>query len=123
MDTQELRALLAAGTAGEWCPVRYWPDIASDKTSETGKVVAAREDSHEWPTVVRPPNGKELTEQAGANARLIAALHNAAPLLLDVVEAAEAMTFTRWEGDKRWQVSEEDQEKLRTALEALHAAR
>lgn len=54
--------------------------------------------------------------------RLIAALHNAAPLLLDVVEAAKAVERESPLLDIVCVVDPKKIDALRVALEALHAA-
>lgn len=118
MDTKELRALVAAGTAGEWRHERdmnpRWEDGLSD-----GVIVT---DKHR--TVLRVDN--TLNENTIADARLIARLHNVAPLLLDVLEAAESVSGEAPLLGPHNMLCVVDPKKiaaLRTALEAFHAAR
>lgn len=87
MDTRELRRLLSEATAGDW--VYYdTPGVRWDDPRACG--YDSREPSRRAPYYCTGPKCP-TSEQAEADARLIAALHNAAPALLDVVEAAEAM--------------------------------
>lgn len=113
MTTEELRALLAAGTAGEWRHERdmnpRWEDGLSD-----GVVVT---DKHR--TVLRVDD--TLNENTIADARLIALMHNALPFLLDVVEAAEAYVEAANRGDIGARLN--SMLAIRTALEAFRAAR
>lgn len=89
MNITELRALLAAATPGEWV------------TGETPRYLSAGQAADGEKRLVNPITirSPEHTEEIAtvwtyllpteANAALIAALHNAAPALLDVVEAAK----------------------------------
>lgn len=91
MNITELRALLAAATPGEWV------------TGETPRYLSAGQAADGEKRLVNPITirSPEHTEEIAtvwtyllpteANAALIAALHNDAPALLDVVEAAKAM--------------------------------
>lgn len=73
---RELRELHAKGTGGEW-----GHDL-------NGFVAPIEEDGREWgKTIVRYP-GNRPTKQALTDCSLIAAIHNAAPDLLDAAEEA-----------------------------------
>lgn len=104
MNTRELRRLLSEASPERW---------VDGEEREDGTAM-----------VYRPNNGPlrvvvPVAETTASDARLIAALRNAAPALLDVVEAAEALLEA---GDN--DVGEDEGmrtvDALRAALEALH---
>lgn len=105
MRVDELRRLLSEGTAGEWAEGP--PGVVSMKPGD------------------RPGEGHDLIMYVDRkDARLIVALHNAAPALLKVMEAAEAVSGEAPLLGPHNMLCVVDPKKidaLRRALEAFHA--